>query len=69
VPEVVGNLAGGEAGVVGPVATVRRKVCDVAQEKPARSIAWRRSPLVLFGSRRRPLGLGKSAGGSAVVSS
>src|SRR3712207_9445696 len=47
------------------VATVWRKVCDVAQGKPARSSAWRRSPLVLFGSRRRPFGLGNSTGGAA----
>jgi hypothetical protein len=67
VPEVVGDLPGGQAGVIEPGATVRRKVCDVAQGRPARSSAWRRSPLVLFGLRRRPFGLGKITGGSAAA--
>ena len=69
VPEVVGDLPSGEAGVIeasghGPAESV-----EVAQGKPARSSAWRRSPLVLFGSRRRPFGLGNSTVGSAALGS
>ncbi|MET1058016.1 MAG: hypothetical protein ABWX84_00335 [Nocardioides sp.] len=57
--ELVGDLAGADAGLVEAVATVLRKVCKVTQSNPMRSKRRRSSAVVLERLRTLPSGEGK----------